>query len=45
MVRHFKSRRSYRKFNAYVHIHHLVKHHPKYVVIHGRRHRVRHRRR
>ena len=43
-VRHFKSKKAYRKFVAYIHIHHIKTRKPKYVVIAGRRHRIKHRR-
>ena len=41
-VRHFKNVKSYRRFLAYVHIHGLVKHHPKIAIVGGKVHKIRH---
>lgn len=38
---HFKSPESYRKYRAYVHIHHIPTH-AKSVVVGGKRHKVKH---
>ena len=37
---HFKSRKKYRKYEAYIHIHHIPHKHHRFVVIHGRKHKV-----
>jgi len=44
MPRRFKSWEDYRKYLAFLHMHHIkVKHHPRYVIIAGHRHKVKHR--
>ena len=40
---HFKSRKKYNKYEAYIHIHHVPHKHHKFVVIHGRKHKVKRR--
>ncbi len=38
---HFKSDEAYRKSRAYTHIHHIPTH-AKYVVVAGKKHKVKH---
>lgn len=40
MVRHFKSKKAYRKFTAFVKMHGIKTTHPKDVVIAGKEHRI-----
>jgi hypothetical protein len=42
-IRHFKSKKAYKKFLAYIHIHRIKTRKPKYVIIAGRRHKIIHR--
>jgi len=43
MVRKFKSKAAYERYLAFLHMHHIkVRHHPRYVVIAGHRHKVKH---
>ena len=37
---HFKSKKAYKKYTAYIHIHHIKHKHRKTVIIHGKRHKV-----
>lgn len=37
MPKHFRSREAYDRYTAYVNIHHLSKHHPKYNYIAGKK--------
>ena len=37
---HFKSKKKYNKYEAYIHMHHIPHKHRKYVVIRGKKHRV-----
>jgi hypothetical protein len=37
---HFKSKKAYKKYEAYIHIHDIPHKHHKFVVIHGRKHKV-----
>ena len=41
---HFKSRKAYGKYEAFIHMHHIPHKHRKIVVIGGKKHRVKHRR-
>ena len=38
---HFKSKAAYKKYEAFIHKHHIPHKHHKYVVIAGKKHRVR----
>lgn len=40
MVKHFKSKASYRKFTDYVKMHNLGKNKSHIVLIHGKKHKV-----
>ncbi len=42
-VRHFRNKEAYRKFVAYIHIHHIKTRKPKYVIIGSRKHKILHR--
>ena len=37
---HFRSKKAYRKYIAYIHIHHIPHRHHKFVFIKGWKHRV-----
>ena len=39
---HFKNRKAYNRYEAFIHIHHVKHKHRKFVVIGGKKHRVRH---
>ena len=37
---HFKSKKKYDKYEAYIHMHHIPHKHRKYVIIRGKKHKV-----
>ena len=39
---HFKSKKAYKKYEAYIHIHKIPHKHRKTVVIKGKKHKVKH---
>lgn len=42
MTRHFKSKTSYKKWKAFIHIHKIKTHKDKYVYIKGKKHYIKH---